>query len=371
MLNHERLINEFFTMAKIPSPSKEEGRFAQYLKKVLEDIGLEVTIDDAGEKAGGNTGNIIAKLKGEENYIPLIFSAHMDTVEPCKDIMPVMEGDRIVSKSDTILSSDDKAGIAAIIEALRSIKEDKLSHGDIEVVLTICEEIGMYGAKNLNIENLKGEICYILDCDGEPGTIIKQGPAKDIIKGIFKGKKAHAGVSPEKGISAIQIAADAISNMKLLRIGPHTTANIGTCKGATPTNVVCDEVVVIAEARSLYNDKLDNQTNHMIACMKESAEKYCGNIDVEVVRSYEAFHLNELDEGIVLIQKAISNIGLVPKLISTGGGSDANVLNSIGIPSIDLGIGMSNIHTIDEFIKVEDLISTVELVQEIIKLAKK
>lgn len=371
MLNKERLVDEFIQMAKIVSPSKKEGNFARYLKKVLEEIGLQVELDDAGAKIGGDTGNIIGKLKGSPDYRPIILSAHMDTVEPCEDIEPVIDGEVIRSKTDTILSADDKGGIAAVVEALRVIQEQDLPHGDIEVVFTICEETGMHGAKNLQVEHLRGEICYIFDCDGKPGTIITQGPAKNVIKATVKGKKAHAGLCPETGISAIQVAAEAVANMQLLRIDPDTTANIGVFHGSTATNVVCDLVEIIAEARSLYNEKLDQQTNHMKECFQYAAEKYHAEADVKVERSYSAFQLNEGDDCILLAKKAIENIGLQPILLSTGGGSDANVLNSKGIPTVDLGIGMTNVHTTEEYIEIEDLVNTTKLILELIRLTKK
>lgn len=371
MLNVKRLIDEFFNMVKISSPSKSEREFAQYLKKVLEDLGFIVETDDAGDKVGGNTGNVIGRLDGSDEFIPITLSAHMDTVEPCKDIIPAIEKDRIVSKGDTILGSDDKGGIAAIIEALRVVNEDQMPHGVIEVVFTICEELGLQGAKNLDVSKLKGEICYIFDSDGSPGTIVRQGPAKDLIKAEIIGKTSHAGLCPEEGISAIQIAAEAVTNMKLLRIDAETTANIGTFHGSTGTNVVCDEVTIIAEARSLFNEKLDRQTKHMVECMEMAAKKFGGRVETEVTRSYGAFNLNEEDRSISIAKKAVSNLGMTPNLVSTGGGSDANIFNNSGIPSVDLGTGMSNVHTINEYIKIEDLIGTGELVLELIKLSKK
>ena len=371
MVNQERLLDEFFKMTQISSPSKKEGRFAQYLKLVLEDIGLEVEIDGAGEIVGGDTGNVIARLKGNEAYRSLIFSAHMDTVEPCEDIEPIIDGKRIISKGDNILSADDKGGIAAIVEALRVLKENHLPHGNLEVVFTICEETGMHGAKNLDVHKLEGELCFIFDSDGKPGTIVKQGPAKDIIKAVVKGIRSHAGLSPEEGVSAILIAADAVSKMKLLRVDSETTANIGTFHGTMATNVVCDEVAIIAEARSLSNEKLDSQTKHMIDCLENSAEKYGGKVEIDVHRSYGAFHLEEEEYGIILTKKAVTNLGLQVNLVATGGGSDANILNNMGIPSIDLGIGMTDVHSSKEYIEINDLVDTTKLVLELIKHAKK
>lgn len=371
MINKQRLLQEFIKMAMIPSPSGKEKKLADYLMGALEDLGLEVEIDKAGEMVSGDAGNIIATLKGSKQFTPIIFCAHMDTVEPCDQIRPLVTEDRLCTNGSTILSADDKAGIAAIIEALRVIVENGLPHGDIQVLLTICEETGMHGSKNLDTGKLKGEYCFILDCDGPPGTIVIQGPAKDILKALILGKRAHAGLCPQEGISAIQVGSEAISEMHLLRIDDETTANIGLFHGACPTNVVCDRVEIIAEARSLNDLRLDRQTNHMEECFRKAAAKYGAGLEITRERSYAAFQLNENDQVVAIVKKAAANIGLSPVLSSTGGGSDANVLNSRGIPAVDLGIGMARVHSTQEYILQKDLINTTRLVLEIINLCKK
>ncbi len=370
MINKNRLVENFSSMARISSPSKQEGAFAAYAIKLLQDLGMEVETDDTGSKIAGQTGNIIARLKGSKDFFPVILSAHMDTVGPCDNIQPVINGDIIYSDGNTVLGADDKAGIAAIIEAITTARERNLPHGNIEVVLTACEETGMLGAKNLSVDKLDGELGFIFDCDGPPGTIISQGPAKDVIKALIKGKKAHAGLCPEEGISAIQVAAQAVTAMKLLRIDAETTANIGTLHGSTATNVVCDRVELLAEARSLYNEKLDLQTTHMKECLMNAAQKYKAEVEVDIERSYPSYKHNEKDLIIQLTKEAITGIGLEPIMIPTGGGSDANVLNGKGIPFVDLGIGMSQVHTTGEYIKIKDLCNTAKLILRVISLCK-
>ncbi len=193
----------------------------------MEKIGLEVYMDDAGEKVGSNSGNLIGKLRGNTDGETILFSAHMDTVSPGIGIKPIIKDGVIYSDGTTILGGDDKAGIAAILEAIEIIVENNIPHGDIEVVFSIFEEGGLFGAKNLDYTKLNAKVGFVLDSGGEPGQIIVQGPAQNKINAKFIGKEAHAGVAPENGISAIQIAAEAISNMKLLRIDEETTANIG------------------------------------------------------------------------------------------------------------------------------------------------
>lgn len=369
MINTERLIKEFITMVKIASPSKKEGKFAAYLAKQLKDLGLEVIIDSkAGSAAGSDTGNIIGRLSGNsKNSTPLLFAAHMDTVSPSEGIEPVIKNEIIYSNGNTVLGSDDKSGIAAVVEVLRHIKEEEVVHGDIEVVFTVAEEIGLLGSKFLDYSLLKSKIGFILDSGGEPGKIIKQAPAEDSIAAIIKGKAAHAGVNPEEGISAIQVVARAIDNMKLLRIDEETTANIGVITGGIATNIVCDKVSLEGEARSLNDDKLTRQTQHMVDCLKRACSQWGAQLELNVTRSYSAYTLSEDEQIIKIAKRAGSKLNLPVKVISSGGGSDTNYFNSQGIKAVNLGTGMSKVHTTEEFIKIEDLVNTAHYIFAIIQ----
>lgn len=371
MINKKRLIDEFIELVKIDSPSSKEGKVAQVLVKKLEEIGCEVIIDDAGVKAGGETGNVIATLKGNKEGKTLLFSSHMDTVSPGIGIKPIIDEAKGIIKSDgtTVLGSDDKAGIAAILEGLRFIKENNIQHPDIQVVFSIWEEGGLFGAKYLDYSKINADFGFVLDSGGSPGEIIVQAPAQDAIKVKITGKPAHAGLAPEKGISSIMVAARAIENMNLLRIDEETTANIGIVNGGIATNIVMPELEIVAEARSLSEDKLDNQTNHMVETFKKAAQEFGAEIDIQVNRAYAPFTIEENDEIVQLAKRAFSNMNLESKTTSTGGGSDTNILNKNGIKAVNLGIGMKNAHTLEEYIAIEDLINSSIMVVELIKQA--
>ena len=197
MVNKQRLIDEFLELVQIDSPSSKEGKVAQVLVKKLEEIGCEVIIDNAGEKTGGETGNVIAKLKGNREGKTVLFSSHMDTVSPGEGIKPIIDEAKGIITSDgtTVLGSDDKAGIAAILEGLRNIKENNIDHADIQVVFSIWEEGGLHGAKNLDYSKIDAEYAFVLDSGGSPGEIIVKAPAQDAIKVKITGKPAHAGLS--------------------------------------------------------------------------------------------------------------------------------------------------------------------------------
>ncbi|MGL5348335.1 MAG: M20/M25/M40 family metallo-hydrolase [Peptostreptococcaceae bacterium] len=371
MINKQRLIDEFLELVQIDSPSSKEGKIAQVLVKKLEEIGCEVIIDDAGEKAGGETGNVIATLKGNRPGKKILFSSHMDTVSPGIGVKPIIDEAAGIIKSDgtTILGSDDKAGIAAILEALRVIKENNIDHSDIQVVFSIWEEGGLFGAKYLDYSKVDAEYAFVLDSGGSPGEIIVQAPAQDAIKVKITGKPAHAGLQPENGISSIMVASRAIENMKLLRIDEETTANIGIVKGGIATNIVMPELEIVAEARSLSEEKLDAQTNHMVETFKSAANEFGAQIDIEVNRAYAPFTIEENDEIVALVKRAFSNMNVEGKTGSTGGGSDTNILNKNGVKAVNLGIGMKNAHTLEEYIAIEDLLNSAVMVTEIIKEA--
>lgn len=371
MINKQRLIDEFIELVKIDSPSSKEGNVAKVLVKKLEAIGCEVCIDEAGVKAGGETGNVIAKLKGNREGKTVLFSSHMDTVSPGEGIKPIIDEAKGIITSDgtTVLGSDDKAGIAAILEALRIIKENKLDHADIEVVFSIWEEGGLFGAQYLDYSKINADYAFVLDSGGSPGEIITKAPAQDKIEVTIKGKPAHAGLQPENGVSAIMVASKAIENMKLLRIDEETTANIGIVKGGIATNIVMPELEIVAEARSLEESKLDAQTNHMVEEFKKAGEAMGAEVTAKVTRAYAPFKIADDAEIVELAKKAFSNIGIEGYTASTGGGSDTNVLNGNGLKAVNLGIGMKNAHTLEEYIAIEDIINSSRAVLEIIKEA--
>lgn len=366
-MDKDRIISKFIEYVKIPSPSYKEGDFAKVLKKDMEELGFEVIVDKAGEKAGSNTGNLIGFLKGNKDVEPIMFCAHMDTVTPCENIEPVIEDGIIKSKGNTILSADDKAGIIGILEGIRYVKENNIPHGDIEVVFTICEEVGLYGSKYLDYSKIKSKMAFVLDASGEIGGVNVQGPAQTQIYGKFHGKAAHAGLSPEKGINAIQVASKAISNMKLLRIDEETTANVGIIKGGSATNIVADYAEMELEARSLKEEKLEKQVNHMIEAMEKAAKEFGAKVDIDVKYAYPTFLLNEDEPILDIIKKAMEKLNIVYKPSTTGGGSDTNIFNSKGIKAATLGVGMFNAHSVNEYIACNDLVRLSQLVASIIE----
>lgn len=365
MIDQKRIIDNFIEMTEISSPSLNERTMADLLKSTLEELGLKVYEDNAGEINGGNSGNIIGVLEGKGPQI--MFSSHMDTVTPCENIKAKIENGVIKSEGDTILGGDDKAGIAAILEMLRVIKEENIEHPELVIIFSVAEEIGLLGASAFDEKKFNIKYGFILDSSGKPGSVVKQAPYHEKIKLKFIGKAAHAGIEPEKGISAIQMAAKAISKLKIGRIDEETTFNLGIINGGKATNIITEEVEVVGESRSFSEKKIGEAVESAIEICQNVAEEMNGKLEYETEREYDGFTFKDDYELLKIVQKSAENLGLPYKAESLGGGSDTNIYNAKGIDTVNLGIGMQNVHSVNEFIEIKDIVDSSRLILELIK----
>ncbi|WP_407268293.1 M20/M25/M40 family metallo-hydrolase [Radiobacillus sp. PE A8.2] len=371
-VNQDRLVNEFLELVQIDSETKYEAEIAKVLKQKFTDLGLEVFEDDSQKETGHGAGNLICLLKGTKSEVDTIyFTSHMDTVVPGKNIKPSIEDGYIVTDGTTILGADDKAGLAAILEAIRVLKENNIEHGDIQLVITAGEESGLRGAKALDPKHLKAKYGYAIDSNGQVGDIIVAAPTQAKVHAIVKGKTAHAGVAPENGVSAITISSKAISKMPLGRIDEETTANIGRFEGGTQTNIVCDHVTILAEARSLVPAKMESQVEKMKQAFHEAAVEMGGSVEVEIEIMYPGFKQAAGDHVVEIARRAAKTIGRESNLVQSGGGSDANVIAGHGIPTVNLAVGYEEIHTTNERMPVDELVKIAELVTAIVEEAGK
>ncbi|MFC4404280.1 M20/M25/M40 family metallo-hydrolase [Gracilibacillus xinjiangensis] len=367
MVRTERVIQQFMELVKIDSETQYEREIANYLLRFFKKSGLTVLEDNTAKHTNHEAGNILAHYPGNTKKESIYFTCHMDTVTPGKAIKPRIQNGFICSDGTTILGADDKAGIAAIMEAIQLLNEKQMEHGDIYFLITSGEESGLVGSRYFNEKSLPVKYGYALDSDGEVGQIITKAPSQVKLYATIYGKAAHAGVSPEKGISAISLTAKAITNMPLGRIDEETTANIGSFEGKGPTNVVCEQVLLIAEARSLSKDKLDKQVKAMTKALETTAESMGGNVDIKTEVMYPSYCFNEEDQVVKTAIRAVRNMGIEPATATSGGGSDANHLSGKGIPTINLAIGYENIHTTSERISTDQLVKIPELIIEIVK----
>ncbi|MBI2886485.1 MAG: M20/M25/M40 family metallo-hydrolase [Chloroflexi bacterium] len=376
MINQQRLRDYFLELVKIDSESRHERQVALKLWADLEALGATVVEDDAGSKIGSDSGNLIAVLKGNRPDVPpLLLSAHMDTVVPGKSIKPVVEGDIVRTDGATILGGDDKSGVAALMEAVRCAREQGLPLSDLEVVFTICEEKGLLGAKEVDVSRLRSRYGLVLDSD-QPGVLFTRAPAADHMEFRVYGLEAHAGVAPERGLSAIKVAAEAIAQMRLGRIDFETTANIGVINGGAATNIIPNQVVVHGEARSRSLEKLEAQTRHMVGRFEEAAARHSVTLDgktvqarvePKIIRAYDAMNVPDDAPIVRLVQEAAAALGGTVPLKAMGGGCDANVFNGKGLSVANLGTGMRDIHTTSEWLDFRDLEQTAELLLEVVR----
>ncbi|MHB1459014.1 MAG: M20/M25/M40 family metallo-hydrolase [Armatimonadota bacterium] len=370
MIDKQRLLDSFLELADINSPSGDEAEIASNLKMKLESLGFDVLIDDAGPKANSNSGNLIARKSGSlPDAQPILFSAHMDTVSPTTGLICAVIDGCVCSGGDTILGADDKAGIAAILEALKVVEDDNIPHGDIEIVFSICEEIGLVGIRHLEMSQIKSRCCFVFDIGKPVGSVTTAAPTQDNLKIQVKGKAAHAGANPEDGINAIVAASKAISGMKIGRIDSETTANVGIINGGCATNIVPESVEILGEARSRDRDKLTAQVEHMKAVLDQTAGETGAQITMEISRSYNGYRLSPDTCVVQIAIEAARRAGIEPELHETGGGSDANILNERAIPAVPIGVGYDKPHCCDEIMPIDDLVRCAAMALEIIKIA--
>jgi tripeptide aminopeptidase len=364
-VNRDRLVAHFLDLVRIDSPSFHEHEVARRLEGELRALGLTVANDRSGP---GDTGNVVAVLPGERG-MALALSAHLDTVEPGRGVKPRIEDGIVRSDGTTILGADCKAGIAIVVEAVRQVLERRLPHGRLELLLTYGEERGHAGAKTLDLAPCRARLAVVLDGVGPPGTVLSRSPSYESFRATFRGVAAHAGLEPEKGISALVAAAEAIRRLPQGRLDAETTANVGLLRGGTARNAVPDLAEMEGEARSLAPAKLDALIARIREALDGAARDTGVRLDLQMVREYQGYDLDERHPGVALALRAARQLGLASRLAAMGGGSDANTFNERGLPSVCLGIGMQKPHSLDEHIAVQDVVRSTEYLIELITTA--
>ncbi len=372
MINPKRLGQRFESLVKIDSLSRQELDVALELEKILTDMGASVCYDGAKDKVNGNCSNLVAKFKGNVGVEPVFLSGHMDTVAPGKGIKVQFKDGIFKSDGTTVLGADDKSAIAIILEVMEVILEDKLDYPPVEIIFTVCEEIGLLGAKNFDYSLMDSKFGYILDSTDTQGIVTK-APAANKITIKIHGKAAHAGAAPENGVNAILVTSKAISGLTLGRIDAETTCNLGTIKGGVATNIVPEFVEIQGEARSHDLKKLESVTNDIVNAFYESAKSFkidsqFPRIEALVENDFPHTNIPEDHRVILLAKKAAQNIGIAMENKTIGGGADANIFFGKGIVAGVLGTGMTDVHTLDESIALSDMENSAKLVLEILKV---
>ena len=367
-INRERLAQTFVTLCELSSPSRKEQNVALYLKDTFSSLGADFIVeDDSAVHTGSECGNLIIRINGTTDSAPVFFACHMDTVQPGSGVEVKRSGDIFTSRGDTILGGDDKSGIAPLIELITLLKENDTTHRTIELIFTTCEEVGLLGAKAFDYSPLKARFGYALDSNGIDKVIIG-APAANRMRIDVHGTASHAGINPEEGVSAFLVAAKALTKLKFGRIDEESTANIGIMKGGVATNIIPEHLMLRGEVRSHSMDKLAAFTKEIETTFKEAAagwpvedESKRPSVDLRVEADYPAMRLSEDDPVIKTVLSAGEKLGREISLVIAGGGSDANIYNGYGLSTAIIATGMDKVHTTDERLDLNDMVSLTEL----------
>jgi tripeptide aminopeptidase len=367
MINQNRIIENFLALTLVDGIHGKEYDVAMRLIPKLQALGFEVKVDDAGKTFGGNSGNIIARLPGNADVHPIFLCAHMDTIQPTKNLVHIIKDGIIYSDGNTILGGDNRAGIAVVLEIVETIIENKIPHGNLEIIFTVCEEAGMYGAKALDINDLESRIGFVFDCQASPGSYIIEAPGAVSFTAHIKGKSAHAAVSPQNGVHAIHIASKAIANLKLGRWAETGMMNIGTIEGGKAINVIPDLVKITGETRNANEDELNSQIEYLKSAFENPSKELGGSVDLVFNAKYGGYQFQGDEPFLIPIRKGIIDSGFEPIPIKYPGGSDANVLNKKGLTAVNLGVGFKNAHSFNECISIKNLVGAANIGLNIVK----
>jgi tripeptide aminopeptidase len=371
----ERLAALFLELTSIASPSRHERPIADFVRARLEDWGLVVREDEAGVALSADAGNLLCRVvprghSGDADTRPTIaLAAHMDTVAPTDELLPVLEDGIFRNQRPTILGADDKTAVAALLHATDILFESGEPFAPFELLFTICEELGLQGAKQLGDGWPASPLAAIFDAGGSVGGMVVGAPSQITWKATFTGKAAHAGMEPEKGRNAVLAASKAIAAMELGRLDEQTTANVGFIEGGAATNIVPERCVVKGECRSHDDARLTAVAARMVDALQMGATEIGVDVDIDMATEYRSFALTGRSPVVRLAKRAFTALGIDATMVSAGGGSDANILNERGIPTVNLACGMTGVHAAGETQSLDDLVASAAVALALIREA--
>jgi len=371
-VDKKRSLDLLMDLLKLDGIPGEEREVSDFIENRAIKAGVKkgwIVRDSAHKRSpyNGETGNLIITLPGTVKAPRIMFSAHIDKVELAHGSVPIIRGNYIYPKDKTALGGDNRGGTAVLLNALVTIMEKKLSYHPLTFLFTVQEELGALGARYVAKSKLKKpSCCYNFD-GGSPEMIILRAPSCARFTTTVKGQAAHAGIVPQKGVSAALIFAEALSRVneknffgEIKRKGKRVgTSNIGVVEGGTASNVVIDELVVKGQARS-YSDRFLNKiVNTYKASFENAAQSVkndkgeTGSIVFEVDHAYYSFNLPKHAPAVKQLTNMLNILGLKPWFPTLYAGLDANWINAHGIPTVTLGAGNSNPHSLEEKLDID------------------
>ncbi len=363
----EELRDLFVRLASIPSPSGEERLVADFVTDYAAGLGFAVGEDNTAP-SGAASGNLVVRVPGRGAGKPLALSAHLDTVPIDRAPSIICEHGVVRTDGQTILGADDKAAVAALLLLLRDLRVTP-PEAELELVLTAREEVGLLGAKAFDLSTLQAQIMFVFDSSGLPGSAVVAAPTHKLVTAHFQGVAAHAGMSPEDGRSAVLAAARAIVAIDQGRVDEETTANVGVVQGGSATNIVPDHCLLRAEARSRDDAKAAALVERMVAAIMLAATETGIDVEVSVDEHYHAYRHARKSLPLRLAAAAAADAGLEFVPFESNGGSDANVFNSRGLPSLTLGVGYERVHSPHESMRLDRLVQVYEMAHALVRSA--
>jgi len=356
MIQPDRLLELFVAIAAIDSYYPNEDEVAEILRSRLERVGMQFVADEHRNLLGYWPGT--GALADHE---PILLCAHMDTVMPTEGMQPVIRDGVIHTDGSSVLGADDKAAVAAIVEAAEAISDAELPHPPVEVLFTVGEDVGHIGSKAFDVAPVRSSMAFVPDIGGPVGLVSLAAPWSRTMKVTFQGRAAHAGLEPEEGRSAICMAAAAIHAMRLGRFDEETTANVGLISGGEAPNIIPPHAELTLQIRSLDRDKQQSVQDELLDCCRQAAAERGGSTEYETKVFMEGFHFEPSDPIVLRAESAIRAAGRIPEHTVTCGGSDANELNAKGLTTLVISVGYKDIHTNEESMPIDELNSLAEV----------
>lgn len=361
-VDSQRLVQSFLELAQVSGSSGDEHAVAQFVENKLQGMGFSIQYDEAHRKTGGNCGNMLAWWDGSDAELPPLFlSTHLDTVSPTAGLTPVIRKGIIYSDGSTILGADDRAALAAYIEAIQVVQQRHVRCGPAELILTVSEQTALLGSKHLDYTRVRSRSGYVFDSSGDVGQIILRGPYGMYIHWSIQGKPAHLGLAAGEGISAIRIAAEGIAQMRLGQVSEHTVANVGKILGGELGSIIPEHVQMLGEVRSYSQDELHRQIDEMCKALEAAAARHGGKVSVELEEKYTGYDIPADDPHVQVAVRAARRLEIEPYFTETLGGADTNNFRENGLNVFTLGNGFRDIHSFDEHISIENLVNTARL----------
>ena len=383
-----RALDHLLDLLKVEGPTGQESKVVDAISRKLVAAGCRkswIRTDDAHKRLGEGfeIGNLIVKLPGTIKGAPrIMFSAHMDTVPLCRGAVPVVKGNRVVSKGATGLGGDDRSGCAAMVTLCETLLKNRIDHPPITLLFPIAEENGLHGSRMVRFKDL-GNPKMGFNLDGqEPNEIVIGAMSAVRWEAQVSGISTHAGLAPHKGISAVLIASKAMADIaergyfgRIIKGNRTGTSNLGAMRGGEASNQVMDKAVLTGECRS-HSAAFLEQIIRVYQSSFERAAKgvtndagKCGKVKFTTISDYRAFRLRKSEPCVRIASKAVQALGLEPNPLVMDAGLDANNFNEKGLPTVTLGTGSHNFHQIDEYVNIKEYQTICSVLLHIAQLA--